>query len=136
LLERVEKAYNITVVTYANQSADEIAKLAKGKDKVVLIDVPQELQSQLEGMNITVRYIPREPGESDHAIIVKALGLYGPYSLGEGLAAGEPQQDVQITGSAPDRLTAEQEASTIYTVLKSGSLPVKLNVVGMQFICW
>jgi preprotein translocase subunit SecD len=134
LLERVEKAFNITVVTYANQSADEIAKLAQGKDKVVLIDVPQELQSQLEGMNITVRYIPREPGESDHAIIVKALGLYGPYSLGEGLAAGEPQQDVQITGSAPDRLTAEQEASTIYTVLKSGSLPVKLNVVGMQFI--
>ncbi|ASJ06289.1 preprotein translocase subunit SecD [Thermococcus pacificus] len=134
LLERITKAFNITVVTYANQSAEEIAKLAQGKDKIVLINVPQELQTELENMNLTVRYIPGEPGVSDRQIIIKALGLYGPYSLGEGLASGQPQQDVQITGSAPDRLTAEREASTIYTVLKSGSLPVKLNVVGMEFI--
>ncbi|NJE11060.1 preprotein translocase subunit SecD [Thermococcus sp. MAR1] len=134
LLERIGKAFNISVVAYANQSADEIAKLAQGKDKIVLVDVPGELQAQLEGMNITVRYVPRAQGESDHALIVRVLGLYGPYSLGEGLTVGEPQQDVQITGSAPDRLTAEQEASTIYTVLKSGSLPVKLSVVGMEFI--
>ncbi|NJE03947.1 preprotein translocase subunit SecD [Thermococcus sp. MV11] len=134
LMERISKAFNITVVAYANQSADEIAGLAEGKDKIVLVDVPQELQSGLEGMNLTVRYVPRNPGESDHQLIVRVLGLYGPYSLGEGLTIGEPQQDVQITGTAPDRLTAEQEASTIYTVLKSGSLPVKLNVVGMEFI--
>ncbi len=134
LLERITKAFNITVVVYANQSAEEIAQLAKGKDKVVLVDVPQELQTELEAMNITVRYVPREPGESDHQLIVKVLGLYGPYSLGEGLTVGEPQQDVQITGTAPDRVTAETEASTVYTVLKSGSLPVKLNVVGMEFI--
>ncbi|ASJ11491.1 preprotein translocase subunit SecD [Thermococcus thioreducens] len=134
LLERITRAFNISVVAYANQSADEIVKLAQGKDKIVLVDVPGELQTQLEAMNITVRYVPRAQGESDHALIVRVLGLYGPYSLGEGLTVGEPQQDVQITGSAPDRLTAEQEASTIYTVLKSGSLPVKLNVVGMEFI--
>lgn len=134
LLERIGKAFNISVVAYANQSADEIAKLAQGKEKIVLVDVPGELQTELEGMNFTVRYVPRAQGESDHSLIVRVLGLYGPYSLGEGLTVGEPQQDVQITGSAPDRLTAEQEASTIYTVLKSGSLPVKLNVVGMEFI--
>ncbi|WP_148883033.1 preprotein translocase subunit SecD [Thermococcus aciditolerans] len=134
LMERIGQAFNVTVVAYANQSADEIVKLAEGKDKIVLVDVPQDLQTQLEDMNITVRYIPRAPGESDHALVVRVLGLYGPYSLGEGLTVGEPQQDVQITGTAPDRMTAEQEASTIYTVLKSGSLPVKLNVVGMEFI--
>ncbi len=136
LLERITKAFNISVVAYANQSAGEIAKLAEGKDKVVLVDVPQELQTELEGMNVTVRYVARAQGESDHQLIVQVLGLYGPYSLGEGLTVGEAQQDVQITGSAPpDRLSAEQEASKVYTVLKSGSLPpVKLNVVGMQFI--
>jgi len=134
LMERIAKAFNISVVAYANQSADEIAKLAQGKEKIVLVDVPQELQTQLEGMNLTVRYVPRAQGESDHALIVRVLGLYGPYSLGEGLTVGEPQQDVQISGQAPDRLTAEQEAKTVYTVLKSGSLPVKLKVIGMQFI--
>ncbi|NJE42996.1 preprotein translocase subunit SecD [Thermococcus sp. GR6] len=134
LMERITKAFNITVVVYANQSADEIAKLAESKEKVVLVDVPQELQAELENVNVTVRFVPRNPGESDHSLIVRVLGLYGPYSVGEGLATGAPQQDVQITGTAPDRLTAEQEASTIYTVLKSGSLPVKLTVVGMEFI--
>ena len=134
LMERITKAFNISVVAYANQSAEEMAKLAEGKEKVVLVDVPQELYDELSAMNVTVRYVPRNPGESDHELIVRVLGLYGPYSLGEGLTVGEPQQDVQITGSAPDRLTAEQEAGTVYTVLKSGSLPVKLNVVGMEFI--
>ncbi len=134
LLVRIEKAFNMSVVAYANQSAQEIAKLAQGKQKVVLIDVPQELQNKLEALNVTVSYIQRGPGESDHTLIVKALGLYGPYAVGEGLTVGNPQQDVQISGSAPNRVAAEQEASTIYTVLKSGSLPVKLNVVGMQFI--
>lgn len=134
LLERITEALNINVVTYANQSADEIAKLAQGKDKVVLVDVPEELQVELEEMGFEVRYVPRAQGEDDYSLVVRVLGLYGPYSVGEGLTVGEPQQDVQITGTAPDRLTAEQEASTIYTVLKSGSLPTKLTVVGMEFI--
>ncbi|NJE85533.1 preprotein translocase subunit SecD [Thermococcus sp. CX2] len=134
LLQRITKAFNITVVAYANQTADELAEMAEGKEKIVLVDLNQGLQSELENMNVTVRLVQRGPGESDHALIIRTLGLYGPYSVGEGLATGQPQQDVQITGTAPDRLTAEQEAKQIYTVLKSGSLPVKLNVVGMEFI--
>jgi len=136
LIERINKALNISVVAYANQSAAEIAKMAKenGKSSIVLMDVPIELKNQLEGMNLTVRYIQRAPGMTDEELVKKALGLYGPYSVGEGLAGGTPQQDVQITGRAPNRVAAEQEASTIYTVLKSGSLPVKINVVGMQYI--
>ncbi|WP_297463809.1 preprotein translocase subunit SecD [Thermococcus sp.] len=134
LLERINRALNISVVAYANQSAEEIKRLAEGKEKVVLVDVPQELQAGLEDLNVTVRYVLRKPGETDRQIITRTLGLYGPYAVGEGLTVGEPQQDVQITGRAPDRLTAEQEARKIYTVLKSGSLPVKLTVVGMEFI--
>ncbi|WP_297418647.1 preprotein translocase subunit SecD [Thermococcus sp.] len=134
LLDRIEKAFNISAVIYSNQSAGEIAKLAQGKQKVVLIDVPQSLQKELESLNITATYIQRGPGESDYSLIVKALGLYGPYAVGKGLTVGNPQQDVQISGSASNRVAAEQDANTIYTVLKSGSLPVKLNVVGMQYI--
>ncbi|ANF22324.1 preprotein translocase subunit SecD [Thermococcus piezophilus] len=134
LLQRITKAFNITVVAYANQTADELADMAEGREKIVLVDLNQGLQSELENMNVTVRLVQRGPGESDHALIIRTLGLYGPYSVGEGLATGQPQQDVQITGTASDRLTAEQEARQIYTVLKSGSLPVKLNVVGMEFI--
>ncbi|WP_297063032.1 preprotein translocase subunit SecD [Thermococcus sp.] len=133
LLQRIHKALNITTVTYANQSAEELKKLADGKP-IVLVDVGENLVSSLKSMNVSVRYVPRQSGVSDTQFIRSVLGLYGPYSLGEGLANGEPQTDVQISGQAPDRLTAEQEAKTVYTVLKSGSLPVKLKVIGMQFI--
>ncbi len=134
LIERLSSAFNITTVAYANQSAPEIAKLAKGKDKVVLVGVGENLVKPLESMNITVRYIERGVGETDNQLIIRTLGLYGPYSLDPDLAQGVAHQDVQITGTAANRVAAEQEANTVYTVLKSGSLPVKLNVIGTEFI--
>jgi len=133
LIVRIHKALNITTIAYTNQSAEEIKKLANG-EPVVLVAVGENLVDQLKAMKVNVKYVPRAQGVSDRQLIVQVLGLYGPYALGEGLANGEPQQDVQISGQAPDRLTAEEEAKTVYTVLKSGSLPVKLKVIGMQFI--
>ncbi|GAB6136440.1 preprotein translocase subunit SecD [Thermococcus prieurii] len=133
LIVRIHKAFNITTVAYTNQSAAELKKLADGKP-IVLVAVGEDLVNQLKSMNVSVRYIPRQAGVTDTALVKSVLGLYGPYSLGEGLANGEPQTDVQITGHAANRLQAEQEAKTVYTVLKSGSLPVKLKVIGMQFI--
>jgi len=133
LVERINKAFNITTVAYSNQSAEDLKKLANGKP-IVLVDVGADLVDKLRAMNVSVRYVPRQSGVSDTEMVKTVLGLYGPYSLGEGLANGEPQTDVQITGHAPNRLLAEQEAKTVYTVLKSGSLPVKLKVIGMQFI--
>ena len=133
LIERIKSAFNITTVAYANQSAEELEKLANGK-QVVLAGVGDGLVDELKAMNVSVRYIPRQNGITDEEFIKKVLGLYGPYSLGEGLANGEPQTDVQITGHAANRFQAEQEAKTVYTVLKSGSLPVKLKVIGMEFI--
>jgi len=134
LLERITKAFNVSVLAYSNQSADEVAKLAQGKVDVVLVDVPQNLQTELESKGLKVRYVPRIEGESDEALVTRVLGLYGPYAVGEDLANGIPHTSVQISGSAPDRITASDEANRIYTVLKSGSLPVKLTVVGMEFI--
>jgi len=134
LLERIKMAFNITTVAYANQSADELAKLAQGKADVVLVDVPQSLQTELEAKGLKVRYVSRMQGEPDEALVTRVLGLYGPYAVSEELATGTPHTSVQITGSAPDRITASEEANKVYTVLKSGSLPVKLTVVGMEFI--
>ncbi len=134
LLQRISSAFNTTTIAYANQTAAEIAKLAKGKDKVVLVGVGENLVKPLKAMNITARYIERDVGETDNHLIKKALGLYGPYAVDPDLAQGIPHQDVQITGTAANRVAAEQEANTVYTVLKSGSLPVKLNVIGTEFI--
>ncbi|WP_297535824.1 preprotein translocase subunit SecD [Thermococcus sp.] len=134
LLWRIHRALNITAVIYTNQSAAELKELANGK-QVVLVDVGGEnLVNALKKLGVSVTYVARPQGVSDYQFVKQVLGLYGPYSLGQELANGQPQQDVQISGQAPDRLTAEEEAKTVYTVLKSGSLPVKLNVIGMQFI--
>ncbi|ASI99047.1 CGP-CTERM sorting domain-containing protein [Thermococcus celer] len=101
---------------------------------MVLVDVPQELQTELEGMNLTVKYVKGKPEESDYGLIAQVLGLYGPYSLGEALTVGNPIQYGEISRRSPDKLTAEQEASKVYTVLKSGSLPVKLTVVKIETV--
>ncbi|WP_297498164.1 preprotein translocase subunit SecD [Thermococcus sp.] len=133
LIKRIKNALNITTVEYTGQSAEELKKLAGGKP-IVLIDVPQSLYENLKAANASVKYVARPQGVDDKTLVKQVLGLYGPYSLGEGLANGQPQTNVQISGSASNRVTAEQEAKTVYTVLKSGSLPVKLNIIGMQFI--
>ncbi|WP_461867109.1 preprotein translocase subunit SecD [Thermococcus sp.] len=140
LMERVIKAFHITPVVYNNQSADKIIEMGKTlkKDKIVLINVNDKVAKAVEekatSENLTVRIVTQAKGESENALITRVLGLYGPYAVGSGLAEGVPKQDVQIEGSAPDRISAMQEAHTIATVLQTGSLPVKLKVVGMEFI--
>jgi len=128
LVVRIERALNITTVPYYGQDPAELVELAQGRPIVLAVNL------SLEGFNVSWRTVQRPEGISDTEFVKRLLGLYGPYSLGEGLANGEPQTEIQITGYAPDRFTAEQEARAIYTVLKSGSLPVKLKVIGMQFI--
>lgn len=133
LAARIEKALNITTIMYTNQSATELKEMANGR-AIVLAGVPRELYDGLKDMNVSVKYIPSEPSADTTSFVKEILGLYGPYSLGEGLANGVPQTDVQITGRASNRVEAEREAKTVYTVLKSGSLPVKLKVISMEFI--
>ncbi|AHF81081.1 preprotein translocase subunit SecD [Thermococcus paralvinellae] len=134
LTERIKKAFNIDTIAYTNQSIDEIVNLAKDKKLVVLVSVDKNLRDQLEAKGITVRYFEPQQGEDLKSLITRALGLYGPYSLGSGLAQGIPQTDVRITGTAPNQYIAQQEAQVIAVVLSSGSLPVKVYVEGSQYI--
>jgi len=137
LLQRIEKALNITVVQYTNQTTPEqlfnVAEKMKVKN-IVLAAVGKGLIDQLRKYGLKVRYVSKEPGESDFAFIKRVLGLYGPYALGEGLANGQPQTEVSINGGAQTRAQALEEAKVVYTVLSSGSLPVKLKVTSMEFI--
>ncbi|HIP89531.1 MAG TPA: preprotein translocase subunit SecD [Thermococcus paralvinellae] len=134
LTERIKKALNIDTFAYTNQSVDDIANLAKNKELVVLVDVDKNLKNKLEAKGIKVRYFEPQEGETLRDLIARALGLYGPYSLGSGLAQGIPQTDVRITGTAPNQYIAQQEAQVIAVVLSSGSLPVKVYVEGSQYI--
>ncbi|MDR2543950.1 MAG: preprotein translocase subunit SecD [Methanobrevibacter sp.] len=50
--------------------------------------------------------------------------------LGEELANGEASKTVQVQGTANSPAEAEAKAKELFTVLKSGSMPVKVKVIG------
>ncbi|WP_048151061.1 preprotein translocase subunit SecD [Palaeococcus ferrophilus] len=134
LPERVKKAFNIDTLVYTNQSAEEIAKAAEGKELVVLVGVDGDLEKALKEKGLNVRVVERKEGETDRELVARTLGLYGPYSVSESLTTGQASTNVEITGSSPNVFLAQQEASVIAVVLASGSLPVKVHVEGVQFI--
>jgi preprotein translocase subunit SecD len=47
------------------------------------------------------------------------------------LANGNPSVDVEVSGTETTKAEAETQAKTIQTVLQSGSLPVKVTIVGI-----
>jgi preprotein translocase subunit SecD len=53
-----------------------------------------------------------------------------PPELSAGLANGEPTTELSVSGGEASREEAEAQAMQVYTVLKTGSLPVKIKVVG------
>ncbi|MCQ2737640.1 MAG: preprotein translocase subunit SecD [archaeon] len=55
-------------------------------------------------------------------------------TLSEELASGEPVTEIEVTGGAEDQAAAKEEANAVYTVLKTGSLPVKLKVIGSNTV--
>ncbi|MGB9838584.1 preprotein translocase subunit SecD [Methanothermobacter sp.] len=50
------------------------------------------------------------------------------------VATGKPTTDVRITGTENSREEAEAQAKEIETLLKSGSLPVKVKIVGVSSV--
>ena len=53
-----------------------------------------------------------------------------PPSLSEELAIGKPAIELQVTGGGNTPEEAKEQAESIYTVLKTGSLPVQIEIVG------
>ncbi|MCQ2964544.1 MAG: preprotein translocase subunit SecD [archaeon] len=55
-------------------------------------------------------------------------------TLSEELASGEPVTEIEVTGGAENQEAAKAEGTEVYTVLKTGSLPVKLHVIGSNTV--
>ncbi|MGZ7109425.1 MAG: preprotein translocase subunit SecD, partial [Methanobacterium sp.] len=55
-------------------------------------------------------------------------------SLSEGLANGVASTDVEVSGGAATKGEAENEAKSIQTILQSGALPVKVQIVGISSV--
>ncbi len=91
--------------TLTTEGAKKFAELAKGKGG-------HEVVMYLDGKQI-----------DDH-----------PPELSEGLASGEPVAEVEVTGGADDVEAAKEESNTVFTVLKTGSLPVKIHTVGSNTV--
>ena len=91
--------------TLTTDGAKKFAELAKGKGG-------HEVVMYLDGKQI-----------DDH-----------PPALADELASGEAVAEVQVTGGADDVETAKSESNTVFTVLKTGSLPVKIHTVGSNTV--
>jgi len=57
-----------------------------------------------------------------------------PPELSHELSNGKPSTELQVTGGAETVEEAQAQANSIYTVLKTGSLPVKIEVVGANTV--
>ena len=140
LVKRLKEAFNITIVEYSNQSAEEIVDnaTALGKDKIILADIPEELYNEVKDLvvskdlDLRVSYYTPQQGEDLKDFVKRILNLYGPYIL-----RFDPSKlntmGFQLTGSASTKEEALQEVRKIYSVLKGGSLPVKLKVISVEW---
>ncbi|NJF25898.1 hypothetical protein [Thermococcus sp. Bubb.Bath] len=83
LLERIQKALNITVIQYSNQTPKEIVNRAVSlnKNSIVLAGVSQDLYNNVssivkkENLGIIVSYFAPKSGEDVKFFIKRVLGL-------------------------------------------------------------
>ncbi|MBQ6813872.1 MAG: preprotein translocase subunit SecD [Methanobrevibacter sp.] len=76
-------------------------------------------------------------GKGGHEVIMYLDGRQideHPPSLSDELASGEAVTEVQVTGGSDSVEGAKAESNEVYTVLKTGSLPVKIHTVGSNTV--
>ncbi len=76
-------------------------------------------------------------GKGGHEVVMYLDGhqiTNDPPKLENSLGNGEAVTDLEVTGSEDTVQAAESQASMVYTVLKTGSLPVKVHVIGSNTI--
>lgn len=135
LIERVRKAFNIRIIEYSNQTPEEIARLANGSEKIILVGVDGKLAEELKSMGFKVEVRNREKNEDLEDFVRRVLRLYGPYRVSEGLATGKPSTEVMISiGGSQNDIRARNDAQVVAVVLRSGSLPIKLSIERIDYI--
>ncbi|MFA4646920.1 preprotein translocase subunit SecD [Pyrococcus kukulkanii] len=135
LAERIEKAFNIKIIVYNNQTPEEIAEVTKNSERIILVDVDNNLTKELKALGLNVEIWTKEKGEEMDEFVRRVLRLYGPYKVGSGLATGQPQTEVMISiGGSQNDIRARNDAQIVAVVLRSGSLPVKLSIERIDYI--
>ena len=84
----------------------------------------------IEGARHFAKMAEGKGGEKVYMFLDGELIDDDPPKLSAELANGQPSTEVSVTGGADTPEEAEAQAKEIYTVLKTGSLPVKIQVVG------
>jgi len=146
---------NYVIVEMAGATAEEVERLIgnPGKfeakiDNVTVLtgsDIASVSMYEITGDSWMVPFTTTPDGAKNFAKLAKGKAGEEVYmyldgqlinndseqpKLDAGLANGEPVTDVSVSGGADSRDQAESEAKEVYTVLKTGSLPVKVHVVG------
>ena len=148
----------MVIVEMAGKSPEEVERLignpgifeAKIDNKTVLVgsDVAT-VQSPIVGdsgewhvpFTLTTegakKFADLAKGKGGHEVIMYLDGKQiddHPPALSDELASGEPVTEVEVTGGADDVETAKSESNTVFTVLKTGSLPVKIHTIGSNTV--
>jgi preprotein translocase subunit SecD len=143
------------IVEIAGVQPDDVAKIvgsngkfeAKINNQTALVgsDITNVQPYQVTGTQWTVPFTVSVEGAERFAEIAKGQAgtpvemylddqLITSPVLDEGLANGQASTDVSITGTAETKEDAENEAKSIQTLLKSGALPVKVEIVGVSSV--
>ncbi|MDR3291366.1 MAG: preprotein translocase subunit SecD [Methanobrevibacter sp.] len=83
------------------------------------------------------KFADNAKGKAGHKVYMYLDGNLtdkNPPELDAGLANGEPSKTVQVQGSANSREEASTKSNELYVILKSGSIPVKVNIIGSNTI--
>lgn len=122
------KIDNQTVLTGSDvSSVDQASVTSSGSWKV-----PFKLST--EGSK---HFADAAKGKGGHDVIMYLDGKQitnEPPQLSDELANGQPTSELEVTGSENDQSTAKSQSDQVYTVLKTGSIPVKVHVIGSNTV--
>ncbi len=145
------------VVEMAGASPEEVEKLignpgvfeAKIDNQTVLTgaDISSVEMYQVSGQQWSVpfklttqgakKFAEKAKGKANHEVFMYLDGKVidnHPPKLSTDLASGEPATELEVSGGGDDEKDSNEEANEIYTVLKTGSLPVKIHVIGSNTV--
>lgn len=117
-----------TIIAADNVTADVLAQLRGGNFSQVL--VPEGTSYDLSSLNITVVPVPKVR----EYWLWDAVGLKSILFLTQGVTSGEPIREAVITGGAPDVEQAQKDLTEMVVILKSGRLPVKINIASTNTV--
>ncbi|WP_295722990.1 preprotein translocase subunit SecD [uncultured Methanobrevibacter sp.] len=145
------------VVEMAGATPEEVERLignpgvfeAKIDNKTVLTgsDISSVDMYQVSGQHWSVpfkltpqgakKFAENAKGKANHEIYMYLDGKLiddNPPKLSADLASGEPATELEVSGGGDDEKDCNKKADEIYTVLKTGSLPVKIKVIGSNTV--